>query len=36
MELTRIIPHICIEWKLDNRELEVFHEIEKLKEEFET
>ena len=33
MELTRVIPHICNEWLLDDEELELFHEIEILNNE---
>ena len=33
MELTRVIPHICNEWLPTEKELELFHEIERLNNE---
>ena len=35
MELIRRIPNISLEWKLDEEELDLFHEIERLDKEVE-
>jgi len=35
MELIRVLPHVSIEWKLTDQELDLFHRIEELNEGIE-